>query len=122
MKLLTKPPPVGRRGAREATTIALDCSSSRRSLSGSSWFLNISIRHHMMVAMVAKASRKNIAEVSTITSHPDIGDLADHQNAHTFGNDGVGQKLAARGIGVQQPDVLRFQDPEAERDHQRHTA
>src|SRR5947209_2550232 len=108
MKLLTKPPPVGRRAVRAATTMAFDCSSSRRSPSGSSWFLNSSVTHHTSVAMVANANRKNTEEVSTISSHPDIGDLADHQNAHALRNDGVGQKFAAGRIGIQQPDVLRL--------------
>ena len=50
----------------------------------------------------------------------DIGDLADHQDADDLRNDGVGQKLAARLVRVQQPDVLRLEDPEAEPHHDRH--
>src|SRR4029453_7179054 len=95
---------------------------SSRSPSGSSWLLNNSNAHHTRVAMVANANKKNTAEVSTIMSHPDIGDPADHQNAHTLGNDGVSQKLAAGRIRVEEPDVLRLENPEAERNHQRHGA
>src|SRR5689334_2750218 len=101
--------------------MAFDCNSTSRSARGSSWSLNNSSTHQISVAIVAKARMKKMTAVSMV-SDPDVGELANHQNAHALGNDGVRQEFTAHRIRVKQLDVLRLEDPETQGDHQRHAA
>src|SRR5215472_3352207 len=106
---------------RELTTSACDCSPSNRSPSGSSWVRNTSTLVHTSRLSVAPVNRKKRMLV-TMPSYLDVGDLADHQNAHDLRTDRVREKLAAHRIGPQQPHILRLQNPEPDADHQRQAA
>src|SRR5579884_1929061 len=102
----SRPPEALRRVVRCATTRACDCSSSRRSPSGSSWFWKSSMPLHSRSDRVAPAARKNRRLVSMGASYFDVRDLADDQNADDLRDDGVGEEFAAERIGPEQADVL----------------
>src|ERR1035438_2391741 len=115
-----------RRVARAATTMACDCSPSRRSLSGSSCARKSSMPVHKSRLSVApvnrKRSRSYTIAIPVSSSYLDIGQLADHQNPHNLRTDRVGEELDAHRIGPQQPHILGLQNPEADAHHQRQAA
>src|SRR3954468_15971160 len=98
-------PPSLRRAVRCAETSACDCSSSRRSPSGSSLDSNSPEPDHTSKLSVAPSTAKNRRLVS-MRSYPDVGDLANHQNSDDLRNDRVGKKFAADRVGPEQPHVL----------------
>src|ERR1017187_1899402 len=115
-----------RRVARAAPTIACDCSPSSRSLNGSSCARNSSMPVHSSRQSVAPVNRNRRMSV-TITISPsssylDVGQLANHQNAHNLRTDRIREKLDAHRIGPQQPHILRFQNPESDAHYQRQAA
>src|ERR1022692_1283401 len=115
-----------RRVARAATTIAWDCSPSRRSLSGSSCARKSSMPVHKSRLSVApvnrKRSRSYTIAIPVSSSYLDIGQLANHQNPHNLRTDRVGEELDAHRISPQQSHILGLQNPEADAHHQRQAA
>src|SRR5690348_14771146 len=109
-------PPRLRRVARAAATSACDCSSSRRSPSGSSWFWNSSTPLQNSRLSVAPTATKKNRFSSIGASHPDIRDLPNHQNADDLGDDRIGEELAPDGVRPQQADVFRLQNPKPDPD------
>src|ERR1035437_273066 len=97
--------------------MACDCSASRRSPSGSSWLRKSSAPVQISRLMVAPVNRKKSRSVSMRSSYPDVGDPADDEDAHDLRNNGVGEKLAAGGVGPQRPDVVGIEDVAAQPHH-----
>ena len=97
------------------------CSASRRSPSGSSCSFE-ELKAGPEQRDDGGEREEEEEDAADMSSDLDVRQLADDQDADDFRNDGVGEELAADRIGIEQPDVFRLQDPEADADDDGHQA